>query len=157
MRFSDALRLSVSFSLTLVFAEPAVLPAQQAALAPAQGTTCLSYEPVVVELTGVIVRETFPGPPNYESVKDGDQPEVHWLLNLPQPICVNEDKESPDLNPAQVGIRRIQLVFMDPKAYKSYKPLVGKTVLAKGTLYGAISGHHHTPVLLTVTSITKAE
>jgi hypothetical protein len=158
MRLSDALRLTVGFSLTLVFVERTVLSTEQATSTPAQGTAvCLSYEPVVVELTGAIVRETFPGPPNYENVKEGDQPEVYWLLNLPQPICVDEDKANPDLNSAQVDIRKIQLVFMDPKAYKSYRSLVGKKVVAKGTLFGSLTIHHRTSVLLTVTSIAKAE
>ncbi len=36
---------------------------------------CLSYEPNIVTLSGTLVRKTFPGPPNYESVKKGDKPE----------------------------------------------------------------------------------
>jgi hypothetical protein len=36
---------------------------------------CLSYEPAVVTLSGTLVRKTFPGPPNYKSVKKGDKPE----------------------------------------------------------------------------------
>jgi hypothetical protein len=47
---------------------------------------CLSYEPSVVRLTGTIVRETFPGAPNYASVEQGDKPEVYWFLNLSRPI-----------------------------------------------------------------------
>src|SRR6266545_7040763 len=37
-------------------------------------TQCLEYEPKLVSLSGVIVRETHPGPPNFESVANGDEP-----------------------------------------------------------------------------------
>src|SRR5271169_3126831 len=62
---------------------------------------CLSYESSVVTLNGTIIRKTFPGPPNYESVRRGDKPEVYWLIVLSRPICVDKDELNPDLNPAQ--------------------------------------------------------
>lgn len=58
-------------------------------------TTCLSYEPSVVQLTGTIIRKTFPGPPNYTNVKHGDSPERAWFLVLKQPICVQAGKDDP--------------------------------------------------------------
>jgi Domain of unknown function (DUF4431) len=118
---------------------------------------CLAYEPANVNLTGVIVRKTFPGPPNYESVHLGDKPETTWLLVLPKSICVDQDKNEPDLNAAQKGVVRIQLVFLEPKRYRECAGLVGKRVIATGTLYGAHTGHHHTPVLLTVGRLAPAQ
>jgi hypothetical protein len=113
---------------------------------------CLSYEPIVVTLSGTLVRKTFPGPPNYESVKKGDRPETSWFLDLPESVCVNESKTEPDLNPQQSGIREIQLV-VKPEQYQQHKGLVGRKVLATGTLFGEHTGHHHTPVLLTVRTL----
>ena len=49
---------------------------------------CLSYEPSVVTLSGTLVRKTFPGPPNYDSVKKGDKPETVWFLDLREDVCV---------------------------------------------------------------------
>ena len=43
-------------------------------LGGSQPQDCLSYQPAAVTLKGVIARETFAGPPNYESIKDGDVP-----------------------------------------------------------------------------------
>jgi hypothetical protein len=116
---------------------------------------CLSYEPSEVNVTGSLIRKTFAGPPNYESVRKGDRPETYWLLKLSGPVCVSEDKADPDLNPSQAFITQIQLV-LDPELYKSEKPLVGSKVVARGTLFGAHTGHHHTPVLLSVKSIEPA-
>ena len=115
---------------------------------------CLSYEPAVVTLTGTLVRKTFPGPPNYESVKKGDKPETSWFLDLPESVCVNEDKIEPDLNPKQSGIHEIQLV-LQPEQYRQHKGMIGRKVLATGTLFGEHTGHHHTPVLLAVRTLDE--
>lgn len=124
-------------------------------VAPQKSLGCLSYEPSIVELNGTIIRKTFPGPPNYESIRGGDAAEVCWMLVLTRPVCVDRDKTDPDLNPAQKDVSRIQLVFRDVEIYKTQKDLVGKSVVAKGTLFGAHTGHHHTPILLTVITLTK--
>jgi len=118
---------------------------------------CLSYEPSVVELTGILIRRTFPGPPNYESVHRGDSPEVYWLIDLSRPVCVHEGKTNPDLNPARKDIRRVQLVILDPTIYETKKELIGKRVVARGALFGEHTRHHHTRVLLTTSTLTKAE
>ena len=48
---------------------------------------CVAYEPNGVQLTGRIVTKVFPGPPNYESVKEGDEPLVLPVSrkNIPDP------------------------------------------------------------------------
>jgi hypothetical protein len=121
----------------------------------AASSHCLSYEPSVVTLTGTLVRKTFPGPPNYEDVRHGDRPETYWFLKLSKPVCVDEDKAQPDLNPAHKKIRTIQLV-VPVEFYKKYKDLLGQQVVVTGTLFGAHTAHHVTPVLLTVVSLAKA-
>ena len=116
---------------------------------------CLSYEPAVVRLRGILVRKTFPGPPNYESIKKGDRPEAYWLLDLLAPVCINAAAVEPDLNPARNGVHQIQLVVRS-KQYSQYKSLLGKRVVATGTLFGQHTGHHHTPVLLTLRTLEEA-
>jgi hypothetical protein len=76
---------------------------------------------------------------------------------LSQPTCVEQDKKDPDLNPAQQDIRQIQLVFSVASGYESPKEFVGKKVVTSGTLFGAHTAHHRTPVLLTVKTLTKAD
>jgi hypothetical protein len=111
-------------------------------------SACLSYAPSVGELTGTIARKT--------SADAQDRPETYWLLDLSRPICVNEDPKEPDLNYTQKDVRSIQLVFLDRKMFVTYKDLVGKKVIAKGTLFTGISAHHHTSVLLTVSTLKIA-
>jgi len=117
---------------------------------------CLSYEPAVVKVTGTIISRTYPGPPNYESVRGGDEAETYWLLALPRPICVNQREPADLVDEAKTNIHRIQLVFISEEAYVTYRRLLGKRVVATGTLYGSFTGHHHTPVLLRVKSLVRA-
>jgi hypothetical protein len=129
--------------------------------APLSGQTkpnrsaCLAYEPAVVRLTGTLVRKTFPGPPEYQDISRGDEPEVYWLLVLSRPACVSEDKVHPDLNPAHDDIRSLQLV-LTAEFYKKYKHLVGRRVVATGTLFGEHTIHHRTPVLLIVETLAAS-
>lgn len=119
------------------------------------GRNCLSYGPTKVRLTGTLIKRTFPGPPNYESIPDGDKPETYWLLALSRPDCVNADKND-SFNLAQRKIRRIQLVFLNRTIYKTQHWLLRKRAVVEGTLFGANNGHHHTPVLLIVSHVAKS-
>jgi hypothetical protein len=124
--------------------------------APAQGLAqagqCLAYEPATVSLRGRIIRRTFPGPPNYESVKRGDQPETYWILHLDAPVCVTASAD----NDAESGVKDIQLI-LPPAGYARFRKFVGQSIRVdvRGKLLHAISGHHHTPVLLEAADILK--
>jgi hypothetical protein len=67
---------------------------------------------------------------------------------------VEESKSEPDLDPGQDGLNSVQLVLQYGD-YKKYDFLLGKRVIAKGTLFGAHTGHHRTSILLTVQSIEE--
>jgi hypothetical protein len=114
---------------------------------------CLEYEPATVQLRGRISRQVFPGPPNYDSVKAGDAPEVVWILKLRKPVCVNANAADELNNQKESGVTRLHLVLSQGE-YDRYRALLHEDVLVKGTLFHWITGHHHTPVLLTVGSIS---
>ena len=115
-----------------------------AAYASAQA--CLSYDDAGVQLRGKLGRKTFPGPPNYESVRRGDKPETYWILHLAKPICTTANAD----DGAESNVTDLQLI-LSPKDYALFKKLLGrKDVLVSGKLMHAITGHHHTPVLMEV-------
>ncbi len=114
---------------------------------------CYYYESDTVNLTGKMVRDTFPGPPNYESIKEGDAMEVYWVLQLQKPICMNAVADD-YTNVDRQNVTQLQMVVGDGM-YKKYRNLLYKTVTVKGTLFGAQTGHHHTDVLITVISIKE--
>ena len=117
---------------------------------------CLHFEPAVSSISGTLVRETHPGPPNYEDVKAGDRPETGWYVRLAEPICF-VGTPGDELNGEDVvGVKLVQLVLPHDE-YKTHVRLVHKTVKATGTFFRAQTGHHHTPVLLTVTRLELAK
>lgn len=116
--------------------------------ASAQRQPCLSYEPEVVQLIGTITRKTFPGPPNYKSIRRGDKPETYWVLQLPDTVCTQATGD----NDAEDAVTQLQLILTG-KQYALYKKFIGRRVNVSGKLSHAITGHHHTPVLMEVTEI----
>ena len=78
----------------------------------------MQCSPHIVKLVGVIKNQTFPGPPNYESVAKGDAPEDYWILTLDEPIDVAEDPDYPvpDENRPQLKQRELQ-VNLDDNVY----------------------------------------
>ena len=128
----------------------AFVPESQNAASAA--STCLPYEPALVELTGVLERRDYAGPPNYESIERGDAKETTWLLHLDRQACTEDNGDSSQA--ARLGLLRMQLVFNPAaRAYDKYRPLMGKHIVARGSLFTAQTGHHHTDVLLTVSEL----
>ncbi len=113
---------------------------------------CLSFEPAVESIAGTLVRETFPGRPNFESIKTGDEPETGWYVRLPEPICVKGTPGDVLNGEDVIGVKLLQLVLTHGE-YKTHDRLVGEKVKATGTLFAAFTGHHHTPVLLQVRTL----
>ena len=118
--------------------------------APAQERGWVAYYPAVVELKGTLRTKRYYGPPNYGENPKTDAKETALLLLLNQPVNVrgNADPQEKFDRQSFRNVRRIQLVFTKP-----WKAYLGKTVLVKGTLFQAFTGHHRTDVLLDVQTI----
>jgi hypothetical protein len=106
---------------------------------------CLRYEPNNVTLSGKLVRLTFPGRPNFDSIENGDEPETGFYLELSHTICTEAAINSDD--PSLRGIKLVQLV-LNKNGYSTLKPSIGNNVTLNGSLFAAMTGHHHAPVLL---------
>lgn len=103
------------------------------------------YGSVQEELIGTIYKLTFPGPPNYEDIKNGDRSETCPYLVIDYPIDVFTKQSVPiDFQHVQL----IQLAIGEKSHWKLLKD--GMRVKVKGELYEAHTGHHHTRVLMLV-------
>jgi hypothetical protein len=95
---------------------------------------CLRYG--VVTLNGRLVQQTYPGPPDYESVTKGDEALVIWILQLDRGVCVAGSDSS---YPSAYSQREIQLVlgteqYARTDQYAQYRHLVGKRITVTGRL-----------------------
>lgn len=119
-------------------------------LQSADAAACFSYDDAVT-LEGHLVSREFPGPPNYESVENGDARETAYLLELLQPICVRrgEDKTEFDKDLDDVSVVHVLPSYEHPDTLQDQ---VGQTVKMTGRLWGAHTGHHRAPLLLDIKS-----
>ena len=107
----------------------------------------------MVTLTGTITRHMEYGPPSYGEDPVHDAKEVYWYLELDHPICANgKDEGSPDMQ-GEKDVRKLQIVYLN--GYPKGHGWVGHRASITGTLFHAISGHHHTDVLITARRTTK--
>ncbi|KTC82296.1 DUF4431 domain-containing protein [Legionella cherrii] len=111
------------------------------------------YEPKTVELIGVLKTLKFPGPPNYTNIKNGDKAETGSYLLLDKPVDVEVSpaaKNSTD-NPPERNVSLIQLVVTEKNFWRQIKE--GNKIRITGTLFHALTGHHHARVLINVKKI----
>ena len=139
---------------TLQLAMLAVL--QSFLVGPGAGQSCLPFEPKVVTLSGTLTVRAFAGRPNYEDTLRGDQPEHVWVLRLDRAVCVEPDSSSRPLNDPQDNVREIQLAVVGDSLLPRVRSLVGHRITARGQLFSAQTGHHHTPVLLLLRDLRAA-
>ncbi len=121
-----------------------------AALPAAGQRRVLHYEPEKLTLTGRVVYRTFYGPPGYGENPKTDSRETQDILLLESPVDVIATGNDPTDQPER-KVTRITLVIDH-----SIRNLIGKRVIIEGTLFHAHTGHHHTKVLMDVSSIKKA-
>jgi hypothetical protein len=122
----------------------------------------LYYEPEIVRVSGVIRRETRPGPPNWESIENGDQPVTFWILNADKAYSVHNKEPDPEPDPEIRGnidvdaIGEFQLVLKG-EMYDNYRHMLNHRVVATGTLYHKHTGWHFKTILLQVQEMRSVE
>ena len=96
------------------------------------------------DFVGHLVANTFPGPPDYESVTSGDEPVSRWYLQLPYAACFSEYAHQ----------TLIQL-SLQPEELEKYRQFLGKQIRVKGTLEEGVPGRHTTPLVMKVSSLAR--
>ena len=119
------------------------------------GEKTLRYAPSVVKVTGKLDLQTFPGPPGFESIKNGDDAERHFYLKLDTPFDVQPSKEDEGVENAEeeknVRILQLSISEENDKLWSRFRKLgKGGHVSIEGTLFHRFTGHHHSRVLLIV-------
>lgn len=109
------------------------------------------FEEQEVELTGFVWRETFPGPPNYESLET-DSHETYWILVLAIPITLIARSPGSGNSFRIERIKRLQMVLTGDE-YETKRHLVLHDAKVTGRLFHAHTGHHKTRALIQVSEM----
>lgn len=116
--------------------------------APASATGCFDYGPI--QLSGTLVRQTYAGPPDYESVTKGDAPVTIWVLSLDRTLCVIDSRGR---YPKEYGTREVQ-VELPADQYSRYQSLLGAKIAVAGELIRG-GARHDKRLVLVATELTR--
>ena len=115
----------------------------------AQSVTCQQLHTAnKTTLHGVIVLRVYPGPPNYGVGSDRESVKA---LRLDKEICFTRSDSEEFPKDANL----VQLYFDAEASSLARRALPGCYARIEGELFKAESGHHHTPFVLAVTSVTE--
>jgi hypothetical protein len=106
---------------------------------PAFAKSCLAWD-AEVTLRGFEIAGVFPGPPEYESVGEGDAALSARLLYLDDPVCIAGETEFSDVDRLETELVQLACPALPERA--------GERVEITGTLFAAHTGYHVTPALL---------
>jgi hypothetical protein len=115
---------------------------------PASALQCIEYGPV--RLVGTLVRQTYAGPPDFESVTKGDEPQTIWVLQLEERACVYSRSRAE----REYEQDEIQLE-VSPVQIKAYQQLLGQRLIVEGDLIRG-GARHEKRLVLVVTKLNEA-
>ncbi|MEP9380324.1 DUF4431 domain-containing protein [Aquabacter sp. CN5-332] len=98
-----------------------------------------------MSLSGRLSLEVFPGPPNFESIKDGDREDPTYILTLRLPVCLDDGGEFAD--PKKL-FDQVHVSAIDPTMFPRLKQAIGKEVAITGEAFAAHTAHHHAPLVM---------
>jgi hypothetical protein len=78
--------------------------------------------------------------------------EPAFILILPEPVCLGGEDEFDNVEDADA----IQIYSSDEQVDGSIADYVGETVLVRGQAFGAMTVHHHAPIVMDISSIEHA-
>lgn len=103
-----------------------------------------------ITVTGILRKGTFAGPPNYESVENGDKLITYHYLETDKPMCAFIDTslfEGTSLEKIEPQ-RHFQLVI--PEIVGLSDEILNKKIKVTAIPYTQHTGYHQTPLLLDV-------
>jgi hypothetical protein len=123
-------------------------------------TSQLAHAECVVEndeiaVIGALSRETFAGPPNYESVHKGDQAETYWILTIRDPIAFCTVAATNGKPPTLGSVNRFQLVLNEDQRGVT-QSLIARYAVVRGRIFVGHASHHHTSALIEVVEMRPA-
>lgn len=83
--------------------------------------------------------------------KDGmGRPERAYIVTMPKPACLN-DPDEPENNVKST--RTIHIFSSNSAIERRIRRFIGKFVHVRGTVFAAMTVHHHAPIVMDITEI----
>jgi Domain of unknown function (DUF4431) len=120
-----------------------VSAAEDQALQP----TCVdvSQADTRLSLRGTLRQQLFAGPPNFESIANGDEERRTFILELPESICLNDGGDFSDPSERVVTVH---VGVGAPEVSPLLMALVDRVIEVEGEAFASHTGHHNAPLVL---------
>ena len=107
-----------------------------------------------IQLEGVLTQRTFYGPPGFGETPAKDAREKVYLLKLGRPVTMTpiDDPKAKTCYDAFPHVREVQL-FIPPESKINASGLLGKALVATGTIRESDAPSEHTKVTMDVTTL----
>jgi hypothetical protein len=113
------------------------------------------FEPCISVITGKLKVEMYYGPPNYGETPSTDSKEYSYVFYPDKAIDVIQRDSSNSSNYSDKTTRNVKKFQLAPTGNITLHPYVNKKLKITGEFFGAITGHHHTDVLMSVEKVEQ--
>ena len=98
-----------------------------------------------VSAQGRLTLRHMPGPPNFESIRSGDEDRMTFILVLPETVCIDDGG---DFAEPQERFKTVHVWSLDPAIRRKLRHSVGKVVRVTGEGYAQNNALHYAPLVL---------
>ena len=109
-----------------------------------QYTILNEFDEIKISISGNIILKNYFGPPNYGETPEIDIKEKHYVLKTNKIITFSNGIEV-------IKVKEFQLIFLTKDFAGDIDP--NKNYLVIGNAFYAQTGHHHTPIIISVNLI----
>ena len=125
----------------------AAIPGSAQVTGPQTSAGCISVAPPEARVTvsGSLTLQHFPGPPNYESIAEGDAEERTFIVELPRASCIDDGGDFAD--PSQ-QFMTVHVSATQEELMAVLRASVGRHVTVSGEGFASHTGRHHAPLVI---------
>ena len=134
--------LAVAFVLAL---QSASVSGQLSGTATTAGCIAVSKTRSTVTAEGRLTLRHMPGPPNFESIRHGDEGRLTLILVLPKSACIDDGGDFAD---PKERFSTVHVWSLDATVHRKLKESVGKIVTITGEGYASNNALHYAPLVL---------
>jgi len=98
-----------------------------------------------VTAEGRLTLRHMPGPPNFESIRHGDEDRLTLILVLPRTVCIDDGGDFAD---PKERFKTVHVWSLDPLIHRKLRQSVGRIVQITGDGYARNNALHYAPLVL---------
>ena len=149
------MKRSVALSLAFVGAAlPGTVSAQLTGEKNISGCILVGRAGAQVNAEGRLTLRHMSGPPNFESIRGGDEDRLTLILVLPVAVCINDGG---DFAKPKLKFATVHVFTLDPAIDKKLRRLVGRRVRVSGDGNAQNNGLQYAPLVLEAKSVTASK